>query len=67
MKDELQLRDPDGVYEALMDAHAGLGPEQSGIVNAALILLLANQVGDDATVLACIRAAQLSLDPEASR
>ncbi|MDQ0589926.1 DUF2783 domain-containing protein [Variovorax paradoxus] len=58
MKTEITLRDPDAVYEALMDAHLGLSGEQSQLLDAQLILLLANQVGDDATVDACIRAAR---------
>lgn len=58
MNTELQLRDPDSVYEALLDAHIGLGLEQSELLIAELVLLLANQVGDDETVLACIRAAR---------
>jgi hypothetical protein len=49
-----QLSDPDGFYEALLDAHTGLSTEQSALLNARLILLLANQIGS-ATVLAdCI-------------
>ena len=36
----------DDFYEALMAAHEGLSPEQSARLNARLVLLLANQVGD---------------------
>jgi hypothetical protein len=58
MKTEANLQDADGFYEQLLDAHAGLTPEQSQLLNARLILLLANQVGD-ATVLAdCVTAAR---------
>jgi Protein of unknown function (DUF2783) len=53
-----QFTDADGFYEALLDAHSGLGPEQSAALNAWLILLLANQIGD-ATILAqCISLAR---------
>ncbi len=53
-----QFTDADGFYEALLDAHSGLGSEQSAALNARLILLLANQIGD-ATVLArCISLAR---------
>lgn len=37
----------DDFYEALMAAHEGLSLEQSARLNARLVLLLANQVGDD--------------------
>lgn len=37
---------PDDFYEALIAAHRGLSAEQSALLNAKLILLLANQVGD---------------------
>jgi hypothetical protein len=36
----------DELYEALLDAHRGLTLEQSQAVNARLILLLANHIGD---------------------
>ena len=37
---------PDDVYEALIDMHRDLTREQSEAVNAKLILLLANHIGD---------------------
>ncbi|MGB0748302.1 MAG: DUF2783 domain-containing protein [Magnetospiraceae bacterium] len=37
---------PDDFYEKLIDLHRGLTAEQSMQVNARLILLLANHVGD---------------------
>ena len=36
----------DDFYEALIDAHCGLSDEASRLVNARLILLLANHIGD---------------------
>ena len=36
----------DDFYEALIDTHRDLSDEQSALVNAKLILLLANHVGD---------------------
>lgn len=36
----------DDFYEALIDTHQGLSDEQSLAVNARLILLLANHIGD---------------------
>lgn len=36
----------DDFYEALIETHRDLSDEQSQLLNAKLILLLANQVGD---------------------
>lgn len=36
----------DDFYEALIEAHQGLSDEQSLAVNARLVLLLANHIGD---------------------
>ncbi len=36
----------DDFYEALIDTHLDLSDEQSAMVNARLILLLANHIGD---------------------
>jgi hypothetical protein len=52
------LSDADGFYEQLLDAHAGLAPEQSELLNARLILLLANQIGDARVLGECIEAAR---------
>lgn len=43
---EPNLAAADDFYEALIDTHRDLAPEQSGLVNAKLILLLANHIGD---------------------
>jgi len=40
------LASPDAFYEALIDMHRGLSEAQSEIVNAKLILVLANHIGD---------------------
>jgi hypothetical protein len=58
MKTALNLHDADGFYEQLLDAHQGLSSEQSQLLNARLILLLANQVGDDKVLKECIEAAR---------
>jgi hypothetical protein len=36
----------DDFYNALMDAHAGLSTDDSHALNARLVLLMANQIGD---------------------
>lgn len=58
LKTQPHLQDADGFYEQLLDAHAGLTPAQSELLNARLILILANQVGDAATLRQCIEAAR---------
>ncbi len=57
MKTALNLQDADGFYEQLLDAHQGLSSQQSELLNARLILLLANQVGDGKVLRDCVEAA----------
>lgn len=57
-----RLTDADGFYEALLDAHEGLSQAQSAALNARLILVLANQIGDAAVLHACIGLAQTAAD-----
>ncbi|MGI4955631.1 MAG: DUF2783 domain-containing protein [Janthinobacterium lividum] len=52
------LRDPDAVFAALVAAHDGLEESASRRVDAALVLLLANHIGDDAVILEAIQAAR---------
>ncbi|MGH6628082.1 MAG: DUF2783 domain-containing protein [Burkholderiaceae bacterium] len=58
MKTTLHFQDADAFYEQLLDAHAGLSPQDSELLNARLILLLANQVGDTKVLRECIEAAK---------
>ncbi len=51
------FQDADAFYECLLDAHQGLSQEQSGQLNARLILILANQIGDTRVLRACVEAA----------
>jgi len=49
--------DPDAAYRLIVEAHRGLSDEQSASLDAALVLILANHLGDldllrEATVLA---------------
>ena len=57
MKTALNLQDADAFYEQLLDAHQGLSRDQSELLNARLILLLANQVGDAQVLRECVQAA----------
>jgi hypothetical protein len=58
MKTHLNLQDADGFYEQLLDAHEGLTEQQSALLQARLILLLANQVGDARVLKECVDAAK---------
>lgn len=58
MKNTLNQQDADGFYEQLLDAHQGLSEQQSALLNARLILLLANQVGDAKLLKECVEAAK---------
>ncbi|CUB06527.1 MULTISPECIES: DUF2783 domain-containing protein [Tepidiphilus] len=48
----------DAFYEALIEAHRDLDEEQSALVNARLVLLLANHVGDVDLLREAIRLAR---------
>ena len=48
---------PDDFYEALIDLHRGLTEEQSRQINARLILLLANHIGDMEVLAQAMKAA----------
>jgi len=58
METTANFQDADGFYELLIDAHAGMSPEQSELLNTRLILILANQIGDSALLRECIEAAK---------
>ena len=55
---EPNIARPDDFYEALIELHRGLTPEQSAKVNAKLILLLANHVGDMQVLREALAAAR---------
>lgn len=51
------LSDPDGIYQRLIELHAGRDDADSFRINARLILLLANHIGDRETIIEAIRLA----------
>jgi hypothetical protein len=57
MKLEPNIPDPDTFYAALIEAHEGLTERQSAELNARLVFLLANQLGDQSTLMKCVAAA----------
>ncbi|MES2612240.1 MAG: DUF2783 domain-containing protein [Pseudomonadota bacterium] len=58
-----RLQACDDFYEALIAAHNGLTPHESHAMNARLILLLANHIGDQATLLHALTLARGSTAP----
>ena len=62
---EPNLAAPDDFYEELIELHRDLTEAQSALVNAKLILLLANHVGDAGVLRAAIAAAREDVAPAA--
>ena len=56
----------DRFYEQLIHAHRDLSDEQSRLVNARLILLLANHIGDLALLQQALQAARDGVAPDAT-
>lgn len=54
----LNVARPDDVYEQLIELHAGLTEAESQRVNARLILLLINHIGDERVVREAMAAAR---------
>ena len=48
----------DDFYEALLDAHQGLSDAESAALNARLILVLANHIGDVSVLQQALEAAR---------
>jgi predicted LPLAT superfamily acyltransferase len=55
---DIAIADPDGFYEALIDAHRDLSEAESHAMNARLILLLANHIGDMTVLREALAAAR---------
>jgi len=58
LKDKLNISAPDELYELLIRAHEGLSAEASLKLDAKLILLLANHIGDIEVVRAALAKAK---------
>jgi hypothetical protein len=53
-----RLADPDALFAALVEAHRGLDEAASRALDARLVLLLANHIGDMAVVLEAVARAR---------
>ena len=60
---EPNLAAPDDFYEQLIATHRGLSDAQSALVNAKLVLLLANHIGDPAVLAQAMAAAREGIAP----
>ncbi|CAA9271075.1 MAG: hypothetical protein AVDCRST_MAG08-3201 [uncultured Acetobacteraceae bacterium] len=58
LRTEPRIADPDGFYAALMEAHRGLDDAASRRLDARLVILLANHIGDDAVLLEAVALAR---------
>jgi hypothetical protein len=58
VRSEPNIADADAFYEAWIAAHEGLSDAESADLDARLVLLLANQVGELQVLLDCIAAAR---------
>jgi len=54
------IPDPDGFYADLLAVHDGLSKAESDALNARLILILANQIGDRGLLSAALQEAARS-------
>tara|TARA_R110002094_G_scaffold182228_1_gene160066 strand:+ start:283 stop:471 length:189 start_codon:yes stop_codon:yes gene_type:complete len=52
------IPDPDGFYDELLAVHQGLDKAASDALNARLVLVLANHIGDRDVLRAALRAVQ---------
>ena len=55
------VQDPDGLYAAILEAHAGLLEAESVALNARLVLLLANHIGEEAVLREALQVARASI------
>ena len=61
LKRDPNVADPDGLYAAIIDAHADLTEAESVALNARLVLLLANHIGDAAVLAEALAVARTSI------
>ncbi len=60
------FQNPDAAYALIVDAHRGLDAETQAALDAALVLLLANHIGDLAVLRQAIAAALQAVKPPAT-
>ena len=65
LNSEPNIAAADDFYQELIDLHRDLSDEQSALVNAKLILLLANHIGDLSVLREAMAAAREDVAPGA--
>ena len=65
LKTEPNLPSPDDFYEQVIAMHRGLSDVESALVNAKLVLLLANHIGDPDVLAQAMYAARADVAPDA--
>ncbi len=58
------IADADGFYAELISAHEGLTDDESAALNARLVLVLANHIGDRGVLRDAMAAAKLEIPGE---
>jgi len=66
---DINLPDPDEFYESLISTHSDLSPAESEALNARLVLLMANHIGDLSVLREAMKLARSSIvtDPMTER
>ena len=62
LRTDLRLADPDDFYQQLIDMTKGLTEHEALVVNAKLVLLLANHIGNIDVLRQAITAARKGID-----
>lgn len=63
LQTDSRFADPDAAYTAIIEAHRGLSDAESGELNARLVLILANHIGDHEVLAAALALARTDLQP----
>jgi hypothetical protein len=58
LRTDPNIPDPDGFYAELLAAHEGLSEEASHALNARLVLILANHIGERAVLAEALALAR---------
>jgi hypothetical protein len=61
LQTDSRFADPDAAYTAIIEAHRGLSDAESGELNARLVLILANHIGDHEVLAAALALARADL------
>lgn len=54
--------DPDRAFRLLIEARRGMSPEEAAALDARLVLLLANHIGDEGVLREAVNAAKSALE-----